>query len=168
MEILKGHKYVTREDRVVEITQILTSDKTEHPVRGYRLGDGIELSWTTDGRFNGTIFDPHPLDIIREFVDSAPPTPTKPIDFADRVNHPSHYNKGKIEVIEFIEDQQLGYHLGNAVKYICRAGHKDPAKIIEDLEKSIWYTRRQIEKLKAEKDGRASVRPNEMPQERSK
>lgn len=63
----------------------------------------------------------------------------------DPVNHPSHYTQGKIEVIEFIEDQQLGYHLGNAVKYVSRAGRKDPTKEIQDLQKAIWYITRYIE-----------------------
>ena len=51
----------------------------------------------------------------------------------DNVNHPAHYTDGKIEVIDFIEDKKLGFHLGNAVKYICRAGKKDPEKTIEKL-----------------------------------
>ena len=63
----------------------------------------------------------------------------------DSVNHPSHYTDGKIEVIDFIEDKKLGYHLGNACKYICRAGKKDPAKRVEDLRKAIWYVNRQAE-----------------------
>ena len=65
----------------------------------------------------------------------------------DAVNHPSHYTDGKIEVIEYIEDKKLGYHLGNAVKYISRAGKKDPSKEIEDLEKEMWYINRRIELL---------------------
>ena len=65
----------------------------------------------------------------------------------DPVNHPSHYTTGNIEVIDFIEDQQLSFHLGNALKYICRAGRKDPEKTIEDLEKARWYLTRQIELL---------------------
>lgn len=60
----------------------------------------------------------------------------------DAVNHPSHYTSGKYEVIDFIECWGFGFHLGNAVKYISRAGKKDPAKIKEDLEKAIWYLRR--------------------------
>lgn len=64
---------------------------------------------------------------------------------SDSVNHPSHYNQGRIEVIEFIEDQRLGYHLGNAVKYICRAGKKDPSKEVEDLKKAVWYLQRKLE-----------------------
>lgn len=66
----------------------------------------------------------------------------------DVVNHPSHYTDGKIEVIEFIEDKNLSFHRGNAVKYICRAGKKDPQKEIEDLQKAIWYINREIRNLK--------------------
>lgn len=69
----------------------------------------------------------------------------------DNVNHPSHYTDGKIEVIEFIEDKKLNYHRGNAIKYICRAGKKNPDKEIEDLQKAIWYINREIENLNVEK-----------------
>lgn len=62
----------------------------------------------------------------------------------DPVSHPAHYTTGSIEVIDFIEDQRLPYHLGNALKYICRAGKKDPAKEVEDLRKAIWYLERYI------------------------
>lgn len=65
----------------------------------------------------------------------------------DPVNHPSHYTDGKIEVIDFITDKKLGFCLGNAVKYIARAGKKDPSKTIEDLEKAIWYIKYHIETL---------------------
>ena len=58
------------------------------------------------------------------------------IETDDKVNHPSHYTDGEIEVIDYIEDKGFGYHLGNAVKYISRAGKKDPDKYIEDLEKA--------------------------------
>ncbi len=65
----------------------------------------------------------------------------------DNVNHPSHYTDGQIEVIEFIEDKKFGYNLGNAVKYISRAGKKDPEKTIEDLRKAVWYISREISNL---------------------
>lgn len=64
----------------------------------------------------------------------------------DPVNHPSHYTDGKIEVIDFIDDKKLGFCLGNAVKYISRAGKKDPTKRIEDLQKAVWYIEWQITK----------------------
>ncbi len=66
---------------------------------------------------------------------------------SDVVNHPAHYTDGKIEVIEFIEDKKLGFCLGNAVKYISRAGKKDPSKTVEDLKKAIWYINRRIKEI---------------------
>ena len=62
----------------------------------------------------------------------------------DPINHPSHYTLGKIEVIDFLEDQKFPFHLANAVKYISRAGKKDPSKTVEDLKKAIWYLNRYI------------------------
>lgn len=66
---------------------------------------------------------------------------------SDNVKNPSYYNRGKIEVWEFIEDQGLDYHTGNAVKYIARAGFKDPSKEVEDLEKAIAFLERKIKVL---------------------
>lgn len=58
----------------------------------------------------------------------------------DNVNHPAHYNAGKIEVIDFIEDnlkEGFEYYLvGNILKYMCRYRHKNG---IEDLKKARWY-----------------------------
>lgn len=70
---------------------------------------------------------------------------------SDMVNHPSHYTDGSIEVIDFIEDKQLNYHRGNALKYLCRAGKKDPDKEVEDLQKAAWYINREIQRLEAQK-----------------
>ena len=68
----------------------------------------------------------------------------------EAVNSPSHYNDGKIEVIDYIEDKKLNFHRGNAVKYISRAGKKDPAKEVEDLRKAIWYLERECKRLEGE------------------
>jgi hypothetical protein len=65
------------------------------------------------------------------------------------INHPKHYNTGKYECIAVIEDWQLGFHLGNAIKYISRAGKKNPKATIEDLEKAIWYIQRKIQMEKS-------------------
>ncbi|MCC3246693.1 DUF3310 domain-containing protein [Methylocystis sp. WRRC1] len=51
--------------------------------------------------------------------------------------------------MKVIEAWELGFHLGNTVKYISRAGKKNPSNEIEDLEKAAWYLARRIEKLKA-------------------
>ena len=68
-------------------------------------------------------------------------------NMSDNINHPAHYTFGSIEVIDAIEGLLLPYHLGNALKYIARAGRKDPAKTEEDLRKAIWYINRYIEFL---------------------
>jgi hypothetical protein len=65
----------------------------------------------------------------------------------DAVHHPSHYNQGKIEVIDAIEDWQLEFHEGNVVKYVARAQHKGTR--VQDLEKAAWYLNRKIENLKS-------------------
>lgn len=65
----------------------------------------------------------------------------------DPVNHPAHYTTGKIEVIDFIDDKELTYCLGNAVKYIARAGKKNPDKTVEDLQKAAWYINHEIERM---------------------
>ena len=57
-----------------------------------------------------------------------------------------YYRRGSIEVWDFIRDQDLNFHLGNAVKYICRAGHKYSK--IEDLEKAIHYLQNELHHAK--------------------
>ena len=56
---------------------------------------------------------------------------------------PSYYKRGSEDVWDFIRDQGLNYHLGNAIKYICRAGYKDSK--IQDLEKAIHYLQNELE-----------------------
>lgn len=58
------------------------------------------------------------------------------------VNHPSHYNKGEIEVIDIIELIKAPYHIGNAIKYICRSDSKGSE--LEDLKKALWYLNRTL------------------------
>jgi hypothetical protein len=60
----------------------------------------------------------------------------------DPVNHPAHYKYGGIETIDFIEAKELGYNLGNVVKYLTRADHKGNRK--QDLEKALWYLNREL------------------------
>ena len=55
---------------------------------------------------------------------------------------PAHYTRGTIEVWDFIRDQGLNYHLGNAIKYICRAGYKDSKT--SDLKKAIHYLENEL------------------------
>lgn len=65
---------------------------------------------------------------------------------ADAVNHPSHYGGDTTyETIKVIEAWNLDFHLGNVVKYISRAGRKNPERI-EDLRKALWYLQRAIDR----------------------
>ena len=82
-------------------------------------------------------------------------SPNRIINQCDDINHPSHYTQGNIEVIDYIEDKKLGYRLGNVVKYVSRAGHKDDA--IKDLKKARWYLNREIAKREEHDKSRATT-----------
>jgi hypothetical protein len=72
----------------------------------------------------------------------------------DSVHHPTHYGgaDNPYEAIKVIEAWELNFCLGNAVKYISRAGKKDRSKTAEDLEKAIWYLNRELNKTKKSED----------------
>jgi hypothetical protein len=65
------------------------------------------------------------------------------------VDHPVHYGgkENMYEAIKVIDAWGLGFHLGNVIKYISRAGKKDPKTLIQDLKKAAWYLEKYIEKL---------------------
>jgi hypothetical protein len=65
-----------------------------------------------------------------------------------KVDHPSHYNKGKIEAIDIIEDWSLNFSLGCVIKYVLRAPYKGTE--LEDLEKARWYIEREIKRVQGE------------------
>jgi hypothetical protein len=66
------------------------------------------------------------------------------VENKEKVNHPSHYNQGQIEVIDYIEDIGMGedFCAGNAIKYLSRYKYKE--KPLEDLQKAKWYVERLI------------------------
>ena len=68
----------------------------------------------------------------------------------EQVNHPQHYGgaENPYEAIKVIEAWDLGFCLGNTVKYISRAGKKETDKTVQELEKAKWYLEREIQKLK--------------------
>jgi hypothetical protein len=66
----------------------------------------------------------------------------------DAVEHPAHYTRGKIEVVDFIEDQQLDYQLGTMIAYLVRSPHKGQELI--DLKKARFYLNRRIAQKEAE------------------
>lgn len=66
----------------------------------------------------------------------------------EKVNHPKHYNlhKSGVECIDVIE--HMTFNIGNAIKYLWRAEHKE--KHLEDLKKAAWYINREIERVSKE------------------
>ena len=62
---------------------------------------------------------------------------------AKTTDGPNYYKRGSTDVWDFIRDQGLNFHLGNAIKYICRAGYKDSK--IQDLEKAIHYLTNELD-----------------------
>lgn len=78
-------------------------------------------------------------------VSASHPKKRKP----DAVNHPSHYTFGSIEVIDVLDDWKLSYNRSCVIKYVARAGRKDPNKELEDLRKAQWYLNREIAKLES-------------------
>ena len=75
---------------------------------------------------------------MHEMFSTAVPARPEP----NTVDHPRHYNVGKIEAITVIEDWNLNFNLGNCVKYVARADHKGNA--VEDLKKALWYLQREL------------------------
>lgn len=102
----------------------------------------------------------HTLTPTLDAEDHWPPSPDRKSVSADAVNHPTHYQTadGGKEVIEVIEELGLGFHLGNALKYLARSGRKGGSEQeIEDMRKARWYVRRYFELTKVD-----PCRPNDM------
>ncbi len=64
------------------------------------------------------------------------------------IDHPAHYTFSRIEVIDAIEAWGMGFHLGNVVKYVARAGRKGSK--LQDLKKARWYLEREITRIEQE------------------
>ena len=87
------------------------------------------------------------LDIVRKAPSKKSPEEHDPRKYHP-VRRPEHYDLGKFQVIDVIESAGLGYHLGNVIKYVLRAGKK--GNLIQDLEKAQWYLERAIWLFKQE------------------
>lgn len=119
-------------------------------VSNFNKEDGKLSGWKKNGRhgFSGE----SDCDLIKEVpnpLGEKQATQTAQTK-TDTINHPAYYGgaDNPYEVIKVVEEWKLDFHLGNAVKYIARAGKKDADKTIEDLQKAIWYIQRKIEKVK--------------------
>jgi len=138
---LAGHPLVTRDGsktknfKVYDDSEDYTHSCCVDAGRGIYVGYAYKSSGKLSEKLDSSI------DLFLYVPDQPEPT-------NDNVKHPSHYTQGKIEVIDFIQDQQLNYARGNAIKYIIRAGLKSPATTIEDLEKAKQYIDFEINDLK--------------------
>lgn len=95
----------------------------------------------------GPVFPPLPLP--REHRNTTPDVraPTEPSESGyDPIRRPAHYARLRPEPLEVIEAWNLGFHAGNVLKYVARAGHKGDA--VEDLEKARRYLERWIDMLR--------------------
>ena len=89
--------------------------------------------------------------VIKERVDRFEPTilGKERTPSSDNVSHPPHYANGWSNGAEVIDlTEHLSFCAGNVVKYVCRAGRKDPDKHVEDLEKARWYLDREIARVR--------------------
>lgn len=100
-------------------------------LRLFKVGRGKRATWKQKARMQS--------------AEKVVPNEIVQTHHTDMVNHPPHYTQGGIETIDFIEAKELGYNLGNVVKYITRADHKGDKH--EDLCKARWYLNREIAKL---------------------
>ena len=117
----------------------------------YGFGPGFSTTEMAKEVANETIkrFSPGATEHVNQstFRTAWEPAPNTSTGDAKAVNHPQHYNVGKIEVYDAIREWQLGFEDGNVVKYTARAKHK--GKELEDLRKAKWYLDRLIENLEA-------------------
>ena len=105
------------------------------------LGTNIDIVYYARGTMRKKKFKVKQLELPLEVrKERAVKLLTKPE--VDMVNSPPHYTAGGVETIDFIEAKNLNYNLGNAVKYITRAGLK--GNRVEDLQKAKWYIEREI------------------------
>lgn len=119
---------------------VICSSDTYYPV--IRFNNGVKLTVKTS---HLTLIESGLNSVVNNLKEIQKPNNSKKLISAikDKID-PAHYKKGKIEVIEFIEDQNLGYHLGNVIKYVCRAGFKQGNSKEQDLRKAIWYLEREL------------------------
>ncbi len=85
----------------------------------------------------------------------------------EEVNHPDHYGGGDnpYEAIKVIEAWRLGFHLGNSVKYICRAGKK--GNVLRDLKKAEWYLQRKIAQLESQSENKREEKTQSQKEEKA-
>ena len=135
-----GDLYEITDDNYLELWSNYIESKTE------RISDSPELSGFTVDKELLEKAKEKGIDELRKNILQSNDVQQRKRN--DTVNHPSHYNYGDIEVIDFIEqvtrhyNPNVAYHIGNAIKYLSRSPHKNGK---EDVEKAKWYIERAYE-----------------------
>jgi hypothetical protein len=115
--------------------------ETDDPKNLAATADRVILP--NEGEAGRTIYDKSKYDC--KFMDGC----IEIAENSDNVSHPPHYANGWSNGAEVIDlTEHLSFCAGNVVKYVCRAGRKDPDKHVEDLEKARWYLDREIARVK--------------------
>lgn len=128
--------------RVTEAVDLLSGGKGEPaPKKRELVHDALGITPEHAAKMRAEHGDGNPVGAPGKWGKRWSDSPQSKED-KEAINHPSHYTHGKFEAIDVIEDWQLNFNLGNAVKYICRAGHK--GDLLENLKKSAWYLNREI------------------------
>jgi len=103
----------------------------------------------SDCGMTNNVYDRDPWDAFYGNDNSEESETTQPTENSSVTKYdPQHYQRGRIQVWDFIVDQQLDFLAGNVIKYICRAGHKDQESELDDWLKVKAYVDRKIKALK--------------------
>ena len=128
--VATGEAWVDLKGELGKVTA-LQDDRPDRPLVAFARG---EFSWGAWGEYAVELVQA--ADVAQEEANEA----------SDAIN-PAHYQgfSNGAQVIDITEN--LNFNRGNAVKYLARAGAKDPAKEIEDVKKAIWYAQRELVRL---------------------
>lgn len=144
-DLNRGDRIRMQEVNGVEITVLI---KSVYRLTGAKTGSNLAIDkWFADVEaIDGRTWT---IDDSYDFYSLANENEPVEMTLDDKVNHPSHYTYGDIEVVDFIEQvtkdykPELAFAIGNAIKYISRANRKNGK---EDLDKARWYLNRAYEK----------------------
>lgn len=151
---------VVTADRVILPNELMKEQLTYEPTGWYLFNadeeywlyptEGIEcITNTPDSRLVVCpVGQPYAIYDKRKYKYELEDGSIKIVENSDNVSHPPHYADGWSNGAEVIDlTEHLSFCAGNVVKYVCRAGRKDPDKHVEDLEKARWYLDREIERV---------------------
>lgn len=156
-----AHPATTVKAKMVTLTPELAEQLLARNTHNRTVSRPRVAQYAADMRAGHWAFNGEAIKITASTASRRPPTPTQsrrsPMPPSpDQVDHPPHYTfAAGFEPIDVIEAWGLGFHLGNAVKYVARAGRKGDA--LTDLQKARWYLDRQIALVEREQQRFASI-----------